>query len=427
MADKACEGIKILDLAWIGVGPISTKYLADHGATVVHIASHIYPDSLSAAPPFKGSDRPAIDHAWWSSNYNTSKHFISLNMNEPKAREIIWWFLTEWRADVISESFTPKAMRNWGLHYDDVKKVRPDIIYFSTCQFGQTGPWAMFGGGGNMAASMTGFYNITGWPDRGPAYPYGAYSDFINPRYGAFHILSALDRSRRTGKGLWIDQAQAEAAMQFQAPLLMDYMVNGRIQGREGNRYPTAAPHAAFRCKGEDRWVAIAVFTDEEWSSLCKVVGHLEWVTDPRFATLAARKANEDELERLIEDWTKDYIAEQVEAMMQAAGVAANAVESNQDAYEDPQLLHRNHFRLFNHPKMGLVHFDGPNFRLSKTPDTQRCPEYYGQSNEYVFKEIMGMTDDDIADLYAEGVLTTNYDYEKFVERRRREASASPS
>lgn len=219
--------------------------------------------------------------------------------------------------------------------------------------------------------------------------------------------MAALDYRRRTGKGLYIDQAQFETGTHFIAPPLMDYFVNGRVIGRNGNRFPDAAPHGAFPCQGNDRWVAIAVFTDGEWQAFCRVIGNPGWTKDPKFATLQGRKANEDELERLVGEWTVSYPAEKIEAMMQEAGVAANVVESNKDLFEDPQLQHRGHFQYLEHPAIGRHAYESPAFRMSKSPFQMRPSPCLGQHNDYVYREILGLSDDEISDLYAEGVITT--------------------
>ena len=261
-----------------------------------------------------------------------------------------------------------------------------------------------------LVDSPSRFYSCTGWPDRRPVYVYGAYTDFLNPRFGAAAIIAALDYKRRTGRGQYLDQYQFETGSQFMAPVLMDYMVNGRVSSLSGNRLPYAAPHGVYPCKGGDRWVAIAVFTDSEWEAFSGVIGSPVWASDPKFATLAARKENEDELDLLVAEWTKDFVAEEATALMQAAGLVSGVVESTRDLFEDPQLRHRDHFRTFTHGVIGETEWDGPSFKLSKTPDSQFAPPYLGQHNEYVYKEILGLTDDDIADFLVEGVIDTVYD-----------------
>ena len=229
----AFEGIKVADFAWVGVGPITTKYLADHGATVIRIESHTRPDVLRLAPPWRDG-QPGLDRSQFFASFNTSKYGITLDLSKSPAQELARKLIA-W-ADVAVESFTPKAMRNWNLGYEQLGQVNPKLIMLSTCQQGQTGPHALYPGFGQLMASLSGYYHISGWPDRDPAPPYGAYTDFIAPRFAATVLMAALDYRRRTGKGQYIDLAQYEASLHFLAPAILDYQVNGRVLGREGNR-----------------------------------------------------------------------------------------------------------------------------------------------------------------------------------------------
>lgn len=400
--EQVFEGVKIVDFTWIGVGPVTIKYFSDHGATVAHIESNTRPDGLRIGGPFR-DQIPGIDRSGFFANFNSSKYGVSLNLNLPKGIEVAKRFV-QW-ADVVAESFTPRAMAKWGLGYQDLVKIKPDIIMYSTCQQGQTGPYREYPGYGGQGAALAGFAYVTGWPDREPASPYGAYTDFINPRLGATAIAAALDYRRRTGKGMHIDLSQIEGGIQFLAPVMLDYTANGRIMERMGNRSPWAAPHGAFRCQGEDRWLAIAVETDAQWEALGRVVGE-EWAKDRRFATLLGRLEHVDELERLVEAWTQDKDAYELMKEFQAAGVPAGVVQKTSDLFEDPQLAQRRHFWYLEHKEIGLHAYDAHSFRLSKTPEELRMPgPCLGEHNEYVYKEILGMSDEEVADLIIGGVL----------------------
>lgn len=405
MGKQIFEGVKVADFTWVGVGPITTKNLADHGATVVRIESHTHLDTLRVAPPFKDGV-PGVDRSAFVADYNSSKYGVSLDLNTPKGIEIARRFVL-W-ADVVAESFSPKAMVKWGLDYESARKIKPDIIYFSASQQGHGGPHGGFIGFGMMMASLAGFGHLTGWPDRLPAIPYGAYTDFISPFYGSIALVAALDHRRKTGLGQHLDLSQLECGIQFLAPVQLDYAVNGREWCRVGNRDPSAAPHNAYPCKGNDSWCAIAVFTDEEWAAFCRVLGGPEWTREERFSTLRNRRRNEGEMDRLIGEWTLDYTPREVMEMMQGAGVASGVVQSAQDQFDDPQVRHRDFFQYLDHPVIGRHAYDGFSFELSKTPGKLRSAgPCLGQHNELVYKEILGMTDDEIGDLMAEGVITT--------------------
>ena len=397
------EGIKILDFTSGAVGPLTTKHFADHGATVVHIESRRRPDMCRTAGPFKDG-APELDHSAWQPNYNTSKYGLALNMELPRGKEIAWK-LINW-CDILVEGFTPDVMKKWGMDYQSVRKVKPDIIYFSTCQMGQYGPHAGFRGYGGHAVAVGGHVHMLGWPDRDGSVPWGAYTDYVTPRFAVAGILAALDYRRRTGKGQYIDISQFECGITLLAPVIMDYSVNGRIQTHNGNKVPNAAPHAVYACTGEDRWVAIAVTSDEEWQSFCRVIGETAWTKDPKFQTLMGRKENEDELNTLVEAWTKNYSPEEVMSRMQAAGVPAGVVQTEQDLWEDPQMKHRDHFKILKHEAIGEHHYDGVLFRLSKSPQGPRwAGPVLGQHTVEIFTKFLGMTEDDISNLMAEGVL----------------------
>lgn len=403
----ALEGMKVANFSWVGVGPFHARYLANQGATVVRVESHTHPDTLRLQTPFKGGI-PGVDKGPWFREVNNSVYSLSINLNKPKGREIAWKLIM-W-GDIMLESFTPGTMKRWGLDYESVCQKRPDIIYVSTCQMGQTGPYASFAGFGYHSTGLAGFTYISGSPDRTPAPTQGAYTDFIAPRFGAVAVMAALDHRRRTGEGQYIDQSQFETSLHFLATPVLGYLVNGEILERNGNRLPYAAPHGVYPCKGDDRWCAVGVFTDEEWQAFAGVLGKPEWSTEGRFATLTARKENEDELDCLIGAWTIERTAEQVEVLMQSHGIAASVVLSTRDLMEDAHVKHQNFLRLVEHSRLGSHRVRASAFRLSKTPDRVFGGPALGEHNEYVLKELLGMSDEEISDALAQGGITTEAD-----------------
>lgn len=406
MPRKMFQGIKVAEFAWVAVGPQTSRYLADHGATVVRIESHTHFDLLRGTSPFL-KNKPSLNGSMFFGKYNANKYGASLDLNHPKGQELAWRFI-KW-ADILTESFRPGTMKKWGLDYESVKKVKPSIIYLSTSMQGQSGPSAKYAGVGSMIAAVAGFGEISGWNDRMPSPPYGAYSDFFCQRFNSAALIAALDYRERTGKGQWIEQSQLETSIHMIAPLVMDYAVNGRIASRTGNRLSYAAPHGVYPCKGDDRWVAIAVLNEREWQSFCKVIGNPDWVKESKFSTLIERKKNEDELDSLVSKWTSNHTAEQVETLMQSGGVRANIVEKNSDLYQDPQLKHREFFKWLDHAEIGKPAYpQQANYIATKAPRDITMPSpCLGEHNEYVYKELLGMTDDEIADHIAAGSITT--------------------
>jgi len=408
MAKQALEGVKVVEFTWVIVGPAIGRELASHGATVVRVECHRRPDMLRTAMPFKDGITD-INHGAFGMFYHTNKKSISLDLNMPKGQEVARR-LVAW-ADVVIESMTPGSMAALGLDYKGCKKIKPDIIYCSTTQMGQTGPLARFGGFGAAGAAYAGFSHLTGWPDRDPLPLLNNQPDHIAPYLTAGTIIGALLYRRKTGKGMYLDNSQLESAVGFLAPVILDYMVNGHIACRKGNRDPYMAPHGVYPCRGADRWVAIAISNEEEWEGLCCVMGNPEWTREPKFSTVLGRKENEEELDRLIGDWTKDYTAEQIMAMTQDAGVPCGVVQNAEDLFSDPQLKHRQHLRFLEQKVIGRMAFEAPAYHLSKTPNhIWKAAPCLGEDNEYVYKEILGYSEDEIADLLAEGVITTETD-----------------
>ncbi|MCI0781820.1 MAG: CoA transferase [Chloroflexi bacterium] len=405
MSTKPLDGIKVLDFCWVAVGPMTTKYLAEHGATVIRVESGKRPETLRRAAPFAGGVS-GINRSAYFANYNANKYGVTIDMGHPRARELVLR-LTAW-ADLVTENFTPGTMERWRLSYQDLKDVNPGIVMFSTSMLGRGGPMERQPGFGPVLSSLAGLTHITGWPDRDPVNPYGAYTDFIGPRFAVAAILAALDHRRRTGQGTHLDMSQLEASLHFSAPYLLDQAVNGREQGRRGNRDPDAAPNGVYPCLGEDRWIAISCQTDQEWQTLSRLMAPEGADADhwSRFSTLAGRKSMEDELDRMVADWTKEQDGQVLMHALQEAGVPAGVVNDCRDLFEDPQLCHRQHFTFLDHPEIGPYGSDRAEFNLSKSPGSLDTPApLLGQHTEYALKELVGLTAQEYQSLEEDGVL----------------------
>src|SRR5262249_14096664 len=363
--------LKILDFSWVGVGPITVKYLADHGATVVRVESHVRLDVVRLGPPWHDAT-PGIERSQFYASYNTSKYGIALDLSRREAQAIARR-LAAW-ADVAVESFTPRVMREWGLAYEDLRRVNPRLVMLSTCLQGQTGPHALFPGFGQLMAALSGFYATSGWPDRAPAPPYGAYTDFIVPRLAAAALLAAVDHQRRTGDGQHLDVSQFEASLHFLSPALLDYELTGTVAGRAGNRSDHAAPHGAYPCAGEEQWIAVSVRGDGEWRAFCEVLGGAALRDDARFATHAARVADADALDALIAGATRTEDAAALVRRLQAVGIAAGVVASALDLHADPVLEGWGFFQWLQHPARPPAPYEGHALRLSDTPGRLRWP-----------------------------------------------------
>ena len=397
---KSLDGVKILELAWVIAGPVTGKYMADNGATVVRIESLARPDLLRLSEPYKDGRR-GINRSAMFAFYGANKLSMALNIKHPRAMEVLHK-LVKW-ADIVTENFAPRKIEEFGLGYNELKKIKPDIIMLQLSIQGQTGPHSGHPGYGVAAAGLAGITGLCGWPDRTPSTPVAGYTDLILPRFAAMMMLAALDYRRRTGKGQCIDATQFEATQQFLMPAILDYTVNGNDIKRQGNASPYMAPHNAYRCLGEDRWCAISVFSDQEWKALCHTMRQDDLVNRRGFSTLLERKQNEAELDQIINNWTTTQTPEDVVAKLQQAGVPAGVVQNAQDLLNDPQ-LQRVLWRL-EHNELGTVHHLGQAFVFSN-PGGDPCTPApcIGEHTEYVCRHIIGMSDEDFIDLFVSGV-----------------------
>jgi crotonobetainyl-CoA:carnitine CoA-transferase CaiB-like acyl-CoA transferase len=314
MGGGALEGIKVMDLAWVVAGPVIGRALADFGATVVRVESSRRVETARLMGPFPHG-KTDTQRSTLYDNCNTNKLGLSLDLSQQAAREVAR-DLAFW-ADVVVESFMPGQMARFGLDYATLRKANPSLIMVSTSLMGQTGPQAAMAGYGNTGAALSGYQMIVGRPDELPIGPFGPYTDYVAPRFSLVSLLAALDHRRRTGEGCFIDISQAEAGIALLAPQIADFVCNGRVAAAAGNRDPAYAPHGVFPALGKDSWVAIAARNDEEWIVLATFVGGASLANDHRFSTLSARKANEDALEKILEEWTSTQEAHSIEAKLQ--------------------------------------------------------------------------------------------------------------
>jgi len=399
---KIFEGVRVVDFSWIFTGPLVTKFLADYGAEVIKIESPTRPDDVRSIGPYR-DNQPGVNRSGVFPLYNSSKYSMCLDLGKTEAVEIAKTLVG--MSDVVVESFRAGVMDKLGLGYGELCKVKADIIMLSCTIYGQTGPSSMQASLGMFFQSEGGVVEFIGWPDRAPVVVPNPYTDYHAPWLALSTLISALDFRHRTGRGQRIDVSQIESTPHFLGPALMDYLANGREQGRTGNRCDYAAPHGVFRCRGEDRWCAVAVFNDKEWTGFCKALGNPLWTRDERFSTLMGRKKNEEELERNIEEYTTNQRAEDVVKAMRREGVAASVVQNGRDlTEEDEQLRFRKTFIETEHPEMGNSVVQQAPFRFSGVSSDLRRPPCLGEHTEHVCTRILGISDDEFVKLSSAGV-----------------------
>ena len=372
------EGLKVADFSWVGVGPMIGKALADHGATVVRIESPDRLDLLRTVPPFKDGV-PGPDRAQFMANFNTSKLGMTIDLKNAEGRRLARR-MADW-ADVVLESYSPGTMARFGLDWETLSAGRDDLVMLSTSMRGQTGRERGYSGFGSQGAAIAGLFELVGWPDRPPSGPWGAYTDFITPRFGVAALSAALLHRQRTGLGQQIDLSQIECGIRFLEPLILDFAATGRVATRLGQGSPSLDPHGVFACRGENRFVAVGVETSAERRALADVLGA------------------ED-----VSAWCRARDAFDAAETLREAGVPAYVVQRPSDLHDDPQLKHRGFFVTLNHPVMGPTPYDGPATIYSRTPQRLRSPApCLGEHNERVLAALLGMAADEIAELRSAG------------------------
>ncbi len=396
------DGLKILEFGAGAAAPLATRYFADQGATVVKIESRQRPDFLRT---LRDDGSGKLDHSLFFACLNPNKLSAGLNMKAPGAIEVakrlIGW------ADVVIENFAPGVMKKWGLDFEAVEKDHPGVIMISTCLWGQTGPERAYPGFGGQGSALAGFNYLTGWPDREPLGPFGTITDSLSPRYAAVAVAAALLHRARTGRGVYIDVSQVETAIYGLGEWLLGYAASGQTFGRIGNRSPYAAPHGVFPCAGEDRWIAIAVHDDRDWQRLVRAMGSPAWASAAELATADGRLRRVDAIERQLAEWTRPQQVAVLAAQLQEVGVDAAVVADMQDLLADPQLAHRGHFNPMEHAVLGRHVVEANGMRFSDAPMrfTRPAPLLAADS-EQVYRELLGMTPQEFAELSAAGVLS---------------------
>ena len=386
------RGIRVANFGWVWAGPVVGQTLGFLGAEVYKIESRARIDLTRMLPPFgagvRDPDRSLSNHACWAGNGS-----VSLNLKTPAAQQLARELIA--RCDVVIENFGPGVMEGLHLGWDDLRTVKPDLVMFSMPAAGLTGPLKDIRTYGLSLTSTTGLDSLTGYDESQPIPVENAFSDPYNGIMGAFAILTALRHRDRTGEGQHVDYSQQEAVMQMVGPAFMDYALNGRSAGPIGNRHPLGAmaPHGVFPCAGEDRWISIAVASDDAWCALVAALGSPTWATVPAYATLAGRLAGLDAIHERLATWTAEQDDYALAARLQQAGVAATPVLNVADLLRDPHWRARGTFIEVTHPLGFKETIYGAYVKTSRSAIEVRTGPRIGQDNERVFKGILGMDD----------------------------------
>jgi benzylsuccinate CoA-transferase BbsF subunit len=377
MTDTVLKKIRILDFTWVLAGPYATRLLADFGAEVIKVQ------------PLLPGEEDEFARGYYNT-WNRNKLGITLDMAKPDGIALAKKLVAV--SDAVVENFAPRVMANWGLDYENLKAIKPDIIMLSLSTMGSTGPRRDYTGFGPTIQALSGLTHLTSYPGGPPLGLGTACADHVGALFACLALLGALEYRRRTGQGQYIDVSQVEAMVS----LLGDAFVPGKAVVFQG----------VYRCQGEDRWCAITIATDEDWQGFKEALGNPSWAEDRSFATLASRLKNKKKLDELIEGWTKIRPAEEVMALLQKNGVAAGVVQSAADLAKDPQLKERGFFVELDHPETGKTISDATPVRLSATPPLYVRPAPLpGQDNDYVYGELLGLSEGEIDKLKGQGVI----------------------
>ena len=403
--ENALEGVRVIDFSWIVAGPQCTRILADFGADVIKIENYSNMDYIRASG---GADSPNRSPLF--NTLNRNKRSLTLNVMHPRGMELLKTLIK--KSDVIVENFSSRVLEKWGLGYEEQKKLNPGIIYCSMSGFGHSGRDRDFVTWGPTAQALSGLTYMSGLPGEESAGWGFSYMDHTGGFYGTIAIMMALLHRNKTGEGQHLDLSQVEAGIGLTGTSVLDYTVNNRPFRRDGmppgNRAPEReiAPHNSYPCRGEDRWCVIAVTNDDEWDSLVNILGNPAWANDERFATMASRFANQNDLDEFISQWTITLTPLEVFDVLQNAGVPAGAVQTPMERAEiDLQLKHRGFIAEVEHAELGNTKVESIPMKMSETPwKLNKASPLLGEHSAEIYMDLLGVSAEELGTLFEEGI-----------------------
>ena len=402
------QGLRIIEMGQLIAIPFAMKMLADMGAQVVRLESTQRLESYRSDSVYKND----VSGDFWNkgANFyeqNRNKLGVTLDLSKPEGSQILRELISV--SAIFAENFTPRVIKNFGLEYEDLRKIKPDIIMVSSTGYGFYGPWANFGATGPATEGAAGLAYQTGYLGGQPVMSEIPYTDYTSGEHTVFAVMTALMHRLKTGQGQFIDISQTQATSSTIPEVLMDFSVNGRSGQRMGNQDVSMSPHGCYPCKGDDRWISIAVATDAQWQSLCRVLGQSGWITEPRFEDSLSRWKNRDELDSLIGPVTAEWDAHKLMTALQNEGVAAGAVFDSKDLLFDPHLVERGFYEVVEHEdSTGIppLPYASRPWKLSKTPAVAgKSAPLMGQHNSLVLGELLGKTAEEMSELEKMGII----------------------
>ena len=414
------RGVRIVEMGQLIAIPFAMKLLADMGAQVIRLESTRRLESYRSDSVYQNE----IHGQFWNrgANFyeqNRNKLGITLDLARPEGVELLRRLISV--SDVFAENFTPRVIRNFGLEYQELRKIKPDIIMVSSTGYGFDGPWANFGATGPATEGASGLAYTTGYEGGPPVMAEIPYVDYTAGEHTVFAVMTALMHRLRTGQGQFIDVSQTQAAAATIPEALLDFAANGREPARIGNSDPAMAPHGCYPCAGEDRWIVIAVSDDGEWQGLCRVMGRDDWAEDVRFSTTLGRRKHREELDRLLAEVTAGWDSHRLMEALQSAGVPAGAVLDSKDLLFNPHLRERGFYEVVRHhpsTEMPPLPYAGRPWKFSETPAVPpEAAPLMGEHNDWVLREMLGLPDEEVARLEEAGVIGYSPDDPRPVQR----------
>ncbi len=403
MNNDALKGIRIADFSWVWAGPLTTMLLSFMGAEVIKIESRKRLDQMRQGSITTGDSFSDFNASPIFNNANLNKKSVTLDLSRPEGAELAKKIVAV--SDLTIENMRPGVMDKLGLGYKDLVKVKPDIIMLSASGFGSSGPYREYAGYAPIFAAFGGLAYLTGYEDGEP----NTMSGVMDLRVGtvsAFALLAALIHRQKTGEGQYIDLSSSECVSTLVGPQLMEYAMNKRSPFRSGNQDSIMAPHNCYRCKGNDKWISIAVATDEEWNAMCRAMGNPAWTRDEAFIDKYSRWKNRTKLDELIGKWTINYTHYEVMELLQSSGIAAMPSFSAEEILSDPHVKARGLINEVQHPVLGKKVVINPSWKLSETPARiHKASPLLGEHNEEVFGDLLGMSKEEVQKLEAAQII----------------------
>ena len=403
MFQNALKGIRVADFSWIWAGPYAASLLAYMGAEVIKIESRSRIDQTRKGTIMDTDNFDGLNYSPTFNNANLNKKGVSLDISTPEgaalAKEIVA------QCDIVVSNMRPGKMEKLGLGYEDLKKVKPDLIMIESSGFGSTGPYRAYAGFAPIFASFGGLAYVTGYEDGEPNVMSGV-QDLRVGTLSAFITLAALVHRQETGEGQYIDLSSSECMSTLVGPELMEYTMNGRNAKRNGNQDAIMAPHNVYRCKGDDKWISIAVGTNNEWKALCTAMGNPEWFRKAEYEDAFGRYADRHKIDEKIGEWTVNFEHEELMKKLQAVGVAAMPSFDAEEILTDPHTKARGLFTTVQHPKIGEQVVMGPAWKFSETPaKVMKAGPLMGENNEEIFCDLLKMPKEQFEKLKEEKII----------------------